>query len=403
MYRNLIDLAGFIVNVDGVDCSICPFSARNHCGACKPWQDRKNSTGPILWTVWYQPSSRLKRVVVTSLKLSISLAILGYLFHCAAGTDQFSVLTTSETHWSWIGLAVLLCLVAHVISFLRWRVMVLALGLPFSVVDALRIGFIGSFFNLFAFGVVGGDTLRSFYVARQVPQRIPEAVASVIADRLIGMLTMFTFASIAFLALDFESLADQVSVERWQAFRFTCWVILTMTGGGYLGLVVVWQSPRLARVRWFARLGQIPWLGALVRRFANVIAIYRGRPGALLAGFAMSALVNISFVACIYAVAVAIQRGGPSFANFWLIAPISMVANAAPLPGGLGGMELALDFLYRLFAVGLSEPRGVVIAFAYRFVLLVVSALGAVAWLMSRKSIHAVEAQLGVRASTGGQ
>ena len=60
-----------------------------------------------------------------------------------------------------------------------------------------------------------------------------------------------------------------------------------------------------------------------------------------------------------------------------------MVANAAPLPGGLGGMELAMDFLYDAF----SYQTGVIVAFALRFSLLCVSAIGAAFWFMNRSQI----------------
>ena len=87
--------------------------------------------------------------------------------------------------------------------------MVRALGLPFTCFDAIRIGFIGSFFGLFAFGIIGSDTLRAFYVTRQVKNRMPEAICSVVADRIVGLITMFSFASVAFMMLDFENIATK--------------------------------------------------------------------------------------------------------------------------------------------------------------------------------------------------
>jgi uncharacterized membrane protein YbhN (UPF0104 family) len=60
-----------------------------------------------------------------------------------------------------------------------------------------------------------------------------------------------------------------------------------------------------------------------------------------------------------------------------------MVANAAPLPGGLGGMELALKFLYEAF----SFETGVIVGFAFRFSLLCVAALGAIFWFLNRKGV----------------
>ena len=61
-----------------------------------------------------------------------------------------------------------------------------------------------------------------------------------------------------------------------------------------------------------------------------------------------------------------------------------MVSNAMPLPGGIGGMELALDFLYQAFGC----DNGVVVAFTFRFALLTVSAIGAIVWFFNRSNVE---------------
>ncbi len=66
-----------------------------------------------------------------------------------------------------------------------------------------------------------------------------------------------------------------------------------------------------------------------------------------------------------------------------------MVANAVPLPGGVGGMETAMTVLYEAF----SCQTGLVVAFGFRFSLLAVSAIGAVFWFMNRSKVaEAIEA-----------
>jgi hypothetical protein len=100
----------------------------------------------------------------------------------------------------------------------------------------------------------------------------------------------------------------------------------------------------------------------------------------------MSIGVNVCFVISIYSIARGLTQSYPSLSAHFLIEPISMVANAAPLPGGLGGMELALSFLYETF----SCKTGVIVAFAFRFALLCISALGAVFWFMNRSKVAKV-------------
>ena len=158
----------------------------------------------------------------------MSIAILVYLFNTARKNDQFELLFTTEQQWGWIAIAFLACLGAHLIGFCRWRIMVRALDLPFTIVDAVRIGFIGLFFNLFAFGVIGGDTLRAFYVTRQIKDRAPEAISSVVADRLIGILTMFLIASIAFLFLDTTKFETE-HPAKLATINYACQIVLGVT------------------------------------------------------------------------------------------------------------------------------------------------------------------------------
>ncbi len=173
----------------------------------------------------------LKRFLITVAKFAMSFAILAYLFHKASKTINSPRFLASDKNWWWLALGLLACLIAHVIGFLRWRVMVRALDLPFTYFDAVRIGFIGLFFNLFAFGVLGGDALRAFYVTREFPDRKPEAIASVVADRMIGLLTMFLVASIAFLWLDTTQI-ETSHPQKLASIRYVCTLVVTVTTAG---------------------------------------------------------------------------------------------------------------------------------------------------------------------------
>ena len=117
-----------------------------------------------------------------------------------------------------------------------------------------------------------------------------------------------------------------------------------------------------------------------------MIAVYRSRPGTVVVSFLLSVGVNVCFAITIYSMAVGLTDSYPSFKNHFLIEPISMVSNAVPLPGGLGGMEFAMNFLYESF----SCKTGVVVAFAFRFALLAVSAIGAAFWFLNRGQVSEV-------------
>ena len=327
-------------------------------------------------------NDNVKRILITAFKFALSIGILAYLFNTARQDKQFEGFLTSGKQWGWIAIGFLAVLGAYLISFFRWRVMVRALDLPFTAFDAVRIGFISSFFSLFAFGVIGGDALRAFYVTRQMRDRAPEAICSVVADRLVGLLTMFTVASAAFLLLDTASIAS-THPGKMATLTLACRMVLTLTCAGIAGVITVLLAPQIVKTKSYRKLYTLPRIGPIVVRLTEVVLVYRSKPAAVFACVLMSIGVNVCFVISIYAIAAGLTESYPSFASHFLIGPISMVANAAPLPGGLGGMELALSFLYEAF----SCTTGVIVAFAFRFDLLCISAMGAAFWFMNRSKV----------------
>ena len=107
------------------------------------------------------------------------------------------------------GLGFALYLAGAVLAFVRWYFLVRALDLPFTIRAALRLGFIGTLFNMVVPGAVGGDFVKAAYLIRELKQRKTQAAASVAIDRVIGLLGLFVLAVIVG-AFGWGSLAPQV-------------------------------------------------------------------------------------------------------------------------------------------------------------------------------------------------
>ena len=321
-------------------------------------------------------------LLITIAKFAVSIAILAWLFYTAQKNAEFENFLQREKQWGWVVAGFAAALLAHLIGFVRWRVMVRALGLPFTFFDAIRIGFIGVLFNMIAFGVVGGDTLRAFYVTREVKDRTPEAISSVVADRIIGLLTMFSIASVMFLLVDISSVASG-DEEGLATLTLICRIVLGCTALGFAGIATVICAPWLTRTKWFLSLTKLPKIGGIIEKLADIAMIYRSRPGAVAFSFFLSVLVNLCFVASIYSLAVGLTDNHPTLVNHLVIEPIAMVSNAVPLPAGLGGMEWAMNFLYTSF----GSTSGVIVAFGFRFALLFVTVIGAGFWFVNKRKV----------------
>ena len=99
-------------------------------------------------------------------------------------------------------------LMAVVITIVRWCYLVRALGIDFSLPDAMRIGFIGYLFNLAPMGIVGGDLLKAWMLAREKPGNRAKALASVVVDRIVGLYVLFLVAAAGVFITGFWDIPD---------------------------------------------------------------------------------------------------------------------------------------------------------------------------------------------------
>ena len=321
-------------------------------------------------------------------KVAISISILGFLFYSAWQQGEWEELRDSPKRWQWVALGVFACLSANLISFYRWQLLVRALDVPFKLVDAVRIGFIGAFFGLIAFGVVAGDSLRAFYATRHVRNRTPEAITSVLVDRLIGLMTMFSIATIAFLLFD-PAVLSKEHAQEIRVLELIGWFVVCCTACGYVGMTVLFFTPQLSKTKLFHRIISLPKIGPIIEKLSGAISLYRERLPTVAIAFLLSVGVNLCFVTAIYSLAIGLTENNPSFANHFVIEPIAMVSNAIPLPGGIGGMEFAMQYLYIAF----GSSNGVVAGFAMRFSLLLVHAIGGFLWFQNRQQVADIEKQ----------
>lgn len=324
-----------------------------------------------------------RRLLVTLSKFAISVAILTYLANQAIADEQFAALSTKKKNWGLLGAGFVCSFLAIMIGTYRWKCLVNALHLPLNLKEAIKIGLMGQFFNFLAFGTLGADSLRAYYLSQKFRTRKSEAIVTVIADRFTGLLTMLFLGSIAFFVLErFEliEVAPKHRLTMQHSGRIVSVVALSLT----VVMVATVVFPRFERHPLIQRLFRVPRLGAVAHRFMSILKIYRNRPGVLFFSLILSIVVNICFMLAIFFIAQGISQDSPSLASHTFIEPISMVCNAIPLPGGLGGMEFALSMLYR----ALGSQSGIVVAFTYRLSLLLVAAIGGVVWFLNRKRVE---------------
>jgi len=327
----------------------------------------------------------VKRYLLVLLKYALPLAIVAWLMKGAFQDASFGRFWSEPKDWSLLLLAALACFTAVCITFVRWYFLVRALDLPFRLRDAFRLGFLGYMFNFVAPGSVGGDLFKAVFIAREHPGRRTSAIASVIADRLIGLYALFVVACGAFYLTDVGRAASQTT-----EFRVTAQAVLICTVVGTIGGLLL-LIPALTDNKFALRMEKWPKVGRLIHQLHTTIRMYRSRVGVLLLANILSVGVHSLFSVAFYLIATALPGEAPSLAAHFVIAPLSMLAGILPMPAnGLGVVEGIMKILYQHIAPNpqMIDGLGLLVALTYRLITVLIAGIGFIYYLVQRREVN---------------
>ena len=282
-------------------------------------------------------SKRVRAWLVFTIKLAAGVSLVAFLLWHYDLRSSFQLIRR-ERPILFVA-TVALYVTGQVMSAFRWQLLARLNGLSGRFSDYLAYYFIGMFTNVFVPGLVGGDALRALYLGRR-QQRIGPAFASVMADRGIGLLTLFWLAAVASLCTTQVRLPASV-------------LHVTLAAGG-ISLLAFLAAPLLAK--WISQTNR------LNRLLAPMIP-YLCRPIALTPAIALSALLQLSLAACQYLLAIGLGLD-IAVTTFVLIVPITNVIASLPITiNGLGMREAG--YLVLLGMAGVSKGQAVALSLLY--------------------------------------
>ncbi len=156
---------------------------------------------------------------------------------------QRHVIERHPIHAEFLALAFAFGLTALLLTFVRWYILVRAVDLPFRLTDAIRLGFIGFFFNTLMPGAVGGDAIKAWFLAREQKRRTT-AVATVIMDRAIALWALIWF--VALLGSVFW-LGGMIDGDQGKQCRLVVTVAAAIVGSTLAGWLVLGLVPDARR------------------------------------------------------------------------------------------------------------------------------------------------------------
>jgi len=340
-----------------------------------------------------------RSAIITILKVVFAACLIWFVVDNAGGPAKIANMLRNIDRQQWlVGLSVML--VGTSFSMLRWHYLMNSVGLNSTPLTALRLGFIGVFFNNVVPGLTGGDLVKAVYVTRENPQQRSAAVVSVIVDRIIGIVAL---ALVAAVVIPFNF--SQYGQAATGIYGFL--VVTAVTA------VLALSRRTKAKIR--SLLEKVGFnadsrgAGALTK-VDQAVSMYRDRIRQIIIALGMSVVVHMLIIVAISIFAGALIDGvttelsdmDPSEAvarqaelevfdslgldAYCSIIPIIMIISALPVaPNGWGVGEAA--FVYFFGEAGVAKADATSLSLTFRLTATLISLLGGVFLLLDRKRV----------------
>ncbi len=309
------------------------------------------------------------------LKGPIGLGLIAFLIH--KNWDAFASFLQRPIEWRFLALGCGICIVAVVLTFLRWYLLVWAQQFQFSIRDAVRLGFMGCLLNYVGPGALGGDVIKGAMLVRRQSERRLIAASTVILDRVLGLVSLMLVGTVAtFFAPD--NITDRDIIRN---------VVWTGSILGVGGLVLL-LHPAMSRSRLIAWAARLPKVGPFIGDVANSAALYQSRRRVIVLGVLIGIIGQLGTISAFYfcARALAPAEDVLSFSTHILWIPIAELISMIPLtPGGAGTLEAAVQYGYGL--AGKDQALGLAAALGYRLLSMTVALIGGVYWVIGHRDI----------------
>jgi len=294
-----------------------------------------------------------------AVRLIVAVGLTAYVLWAS---DPAGVVAASRgADLRWIGAAVALVLVDRTLMALRWIDLLEALTPasrpPFAAV--LRVFFVSSFVSNFV-PSVAADSYRAFALSRY-DVHLAESAASVLLDRLLGILSV---AIVAAVALPFASRLGIPPGVTWL-------LALTMAGCAASGAIVLSERAASTVVS-AARAVRVPVVYRVTASLTEAVRRYASYHLVLVRVLALSILVQVIRVAQAYCLGAALGIDVPAVAYAAFVPLIVLIIQIPITINGLGTAQLAFKYLF--VPAGATAPA----AFALSVLFLALGVLGTV-------------------------
>lgn len=304
------------------------------------------------------------------LRLGITFGLFAFLYYRIDWAEMYRLATGTE--WGWLICALVAYGMTTALGIWRWHLLLHESGLAVSLGRTAQLTFVGLFANSFLPGMMGGDLVRAYFVAKEAPQAKATAIMSIVMERLLGTVAMIVVSTTLILNR-FEALTSEVYTKVAVYVYFglcICVVCVFMLG--------LWKNVG----RYIPFWKRLPFHEAL-REAGRAYRFFLTHPVCLCGGLLLSVAAHFCLMATFYFVGRALMPD----ADFWNLAaalPLIGMVSALPLTiGGFGLREVASEH-FLIFA-GMSAEQSVALSLLGTGVIYVWNLMGGIAYWQYQK------------------
>lgn len=295
----------------------------------------------------------------SSLVLKTTVTVAVFILLLSQVDFAESLEATKQAKAGWITLAFAACSIGFLVSTLKWHALLGGLGISCSRWFLLQVYAIGHFTSSFLPGTIGGDVIR-LRLAGQGTGDYLRAAASILVERIIGVIAMISMAVVA-VAVNRETLATTP--------------VLVLVGSG-LGILILGLSValnrRLATVLMYrTRRWRIHRILSKLYRLHRILRTYP-RPQLVVALF-WSFLFYTANGLVLYLCCVAFEVEISPIETITVVVIVSVLVLIPISLGGLGLKQAGDVYLLGLLGVDLAQSLAIsllrqLIIFAYTLI-----------------------------------
>jgi len=327
------------------------------------------------------PATSLKRKKYISYFLRFVVAG-GALYLAFRGEDFQQVTDVLLGLNLWVfAIALGFYILSQLIFVARWSLLLKVQGIKIGYLPAVRLHFLGLFYNNCLPSSVGGDLLRAYYVTRHTDKKL-EAALSVFVDRVVGLagIGIMAFGCYWFLPASSGQVvidSELTSVGLMQKLAQYRWILIIASA--ILAIIaagVVSNKKGRSLITRLVGLARLHGVQTLIKT-RTAIKVYYSKKIAILSALLLTFCCQGLFIIGLWLIGW--EMGLEIDAKYYFILfPISWLLGALPISvGGAGIMEWWLKIMF-IRLCGISSENALALALCQRLLWLLGSLPGVV-------------------------